>query len=67
MKDWRDGYICSKDQTPEPFREVWLRVAACRPRKASFNSVSFDYINKELRNAGMYCSVGENVYWKYVK
>lgn len=63
MRDWRTGYICSAVQTPELMREVWLRVHACRPRKAIFNGMFFDYITL----SPMYCSVGEGVYWKYVK
>lgn len=63
MKDWRDGYICSTDQLPDITKDVWLRVNACRPRKASFNGFIFDF--KHLGK--MYCSVGENVYWRYVK
>jgi len=65
MKDWRDGYICSADETPDIRKPVWLRVNATRPRKCYFNGYFFDYVNKELSK--MYCSVGENVYWKYCK
>ena len=58
-------YIKATDSLPEENTPVWVRICGRRPRKMYRINKWFWYYNEQLARNGNYCSIGENVLWRY--
>lgn len=60
-------YVKSTENLPKELAPVWVRVSGRRPRKMYLLGKWFFYYNKVLDRNGNYCSIGDNVLWRYCK
>jgi len=62
-----NDYVKSTDELPAENTPVWVRICGHRPRKMYRIGERFFYYNRELELNYCFCSISENVLWRYCK